>query len=255
MVWWLLAALGSGGLVWSGRYLRDRRATRRVERAELEQIRALADEDVTLLGEELSRLGERVAGQDLDAETRLDYQRALDAYESAQRSVRDLKAAEEISTVTDTLASGRYAMVCVQARVAGSQVPERRVPCFFNPQHGPSTADVVWTWPGRGTRKVPACAQDAARVVASEQPEIRYVSYDSRRVPYWQAGAAAAPYGRGYFTEGGGASFLAIAAFEAQSGALGAWGGWDGGIISPGGGFDIGGGPDIGDSGGGGGDM
>ncbi|HET6985149.1 MAG TPA: hypothetical protein VFI00_00990 [Kribbella sp.] len=255
MMWWLLAALGAGGLVWTGRYWRDRRAAGRVDRAELEEIRGLADEDVTLLGEELSRLGERVDGQDLDAETRLDYQRALDAYESARRSVRDLKSVDEISTLTDTLAGGRYAMVCVLARVSGQPVPERRVPCFFNPQHGPSTTDVVWTWPGRGTRTVPACAQDAARVAASEDPEIRYVSYDSRRVPYWQAGAAAAPYGRGYFAEGGGASFIALAAFEAQSGAPGAWGGWDGGIghgTGHDGGFDGGHGFDGGDGGGGG---
>jgi hypothetical protein len=254
MVWWLLAALGGGGLAWSGRYLRARRAARRVERTDLAQIRALADEDVTLLGEELSRLGERVDAQSLDAVTRLDYQQALDAYESARRSVRDLDSAEEITTVTDTLAAGRYAMVCVQERLAGRPVPERRVPCFFNPQHGPSTTDVDWTWPRRGTLRVPACAQDAARIKASEQPEIRYVSYDSRRMPYWQAGTAAAPYGRGYFAEGGGASFIAIAAFEAQAGTAGAWGGWDGGHGGfDGGGFD-GGGFDGGGDGGGGGD-
>ncbi|MFG1624278.1 hypothetical protein [Kribbella sp. NPDC049227] len=250
---WLLAALGAGGLALAARFLWVRRGSRRLDRAELEQIRVLADDDVTLLGEELRRLGERVAGRDLDAEARHDYQQALDAYQSAQRSVRELKSAEDISTITDTLAGARYAMVCVLARVDGRPIPERRVPCFFNPQHGPSTTDVVWTWPGRGTRTVPACAQDAARVKVHDDPEIRYVRYGTRRVPYWEAGTAVAPYGRGYFTHGGGATFIALAAFEGQSGAPGGWGGWDGGIGH--GGFDGGhGGFDGGGDGGGGGD-
>ena len=111
---WLLAVLGGGGVALGGRYLWDRRAARRGDAEELEQIRKLADEDVTLLGEELGRLGESVAGRELDAETRLDYQRGLDAYESAQRTVRGIKSPESISTITDTLATGRYAIVCVR---------------------------------------------------------------------------------------------------------------------------------------------
>ena len=251
MLTWLLAALGGGGVALAGKYVWNRRAAKRGDAEELEQIRKLADEDVTLLGEELSRLGDRVAGLELDADTRVDYQRGLDAYESAQRSVKGIKSAAAISTVTDTLAAGRYAIVCVQARVAGEPVPERRVPCFFNPQHGPSTTDVIWTQPGHGTRKVPACAQDAERIKAGEDPEVRYVRYGGRRVPYWRAGSAAAPYGQGYFAEGAGASFIAIATFEGLAGGAGGWGGSDGGAGGMGGfgGFDGGG---IGDGGGGG---
>ncbi|WP_165952633.1 phosphotransferase enzyme family protein [Kribbella albertanoniae] len=250
---WLLALLGGGGLAVAGRYLWDRRAARRGDAAELEQVRKLADEDVTLLGEELTRLGARVDGQHLDGETRLEYQRGLDAYEAAQRAVGGVKSAADISAVTDALATGRYAIVCVRARVAGEPVPERRVPCFFNPQHGPSTTDVVWNQPGRGTRKVPACAQDAARLKAGDEPEVRYVVIGSRRVPYWEAGAAIAPYGRGYFAAGAGASYIALGSFDAQADpGGGAWGGgWSGGGHDGGGigGGDGGGG---GDAGGGG---
>ena len=64
---------------------------------------------------------------------------------------------DEISSLVDTLATGRYSMVCVRARLAGEPVPELRVPCFFNPQHGPSARDVMWTSPRTGTRTVPAC--------------------------------------------------------------------------------------------------
>ncbi len=241
MEWLLIAALGGGVLV-LGRRLRGRRTDRRAGTAELEQIKLVADEDVTLLGEELARLDAEVAGRALDQETRLDYQRALDAYESAQRSVPRLTDVDRISTVTDTLATGRYAIVCVRARLAGQPVPERRVPCFFNPQHGPSVADVVWTSPRRGSRTVPACAQDAARARAGEQPEMRTVEYGGRRVPYWEAGQAWAPYGAGYFASGGGAAFLTPLTMEpGWTGDVGGWG--DGGFGGfDGGGFDGGGG-------------
>jgi len=130
---WILFLLAGGGIAFAGRALWDRRAARRADAGELAQLRSVADEDVTLLGEELSRLDAELTGRELDVATRVDFQRALDAYESASRTVPALTGPEEISTVTDTLATGRYAMACVRARAAGAPVPERRVPCFFNP--------------------------------------------------------------------------------------------------------------------------
>ncbi|WP_170284598.1 hypothetical protein [Kribbella amoyensis] len=253
--------MSGGAAALSGRYLWDRRAARRSDGEELDQIRKLADEDVTLLGEELSRLDARVAGHPLDGDARVDYQVALDSYEAAQRAVHGIRRPEAISAVTDALATGRYAIVCVQARVAGRPVPERRVPCFFNPQHGPSVTDVVWTQPKHGTRTVPACAQDAARVKAGEEPELRYMQYAGRRVPYWEAGAAVAPYGKGYFASGAGATYAALSFDNAVAGS---WvphpggghgahghGGFDGGGGDLGGGH--GGGHDYGGGGHGGG--
>jgi hypothetical protein len=57
----------------------------------------------------------------------------------------------------------------------------------------------MFTPGGRGTRKVPACALDAARVQAGQKPEIRMVVVGGRRVAYYEAGAAMAPYSEGYF--------------------------------------------------------
>ena len=210
-MWWILAALGGGSLALAGRYFWDRRAAERGDAEELEQIRKLADEDVTLLGEELRRLDTQVEGHPLDPDARADYQVALDAYEAAQRAVTRIRAADGISSVTDTLATGRYAIVCVQARMRGEPVPERRVPCFFNPQHGPSTTDVVWNQPKHGTRKIAVCAQDAARLHEGEEPEVRMVVIGNRRVPYWEAGKAVLPYSSGYFAQGGGAQYVSEA--------------------------------------------
>jgi hypothetical protein len=246
---WLLVllAVGGGGIV-ATRW-RRRRALAAAEQGELDGVRRLAEEDVTILGEQLQRLDAEVAGHELNEPTRVEYQTALDAYESAQRAVPRLRTPDEISKVTDTLSTGRYALACVQARVANRPLPELRVPCFFNPQHGPSVADVMWTPPrGRGTRLVPACAQDAARVAAHEDPEVRTVKIRSRTVPYWEAGAAFQPYGAGYFAS---AAVMAWAfqpmigpASDGDSGGGGfGGGGYDSGGYD-GGGFDGGGGGD-----------
>ncbi len=246
---WLLLALVVGGGGWGAKKWRDRQELRRTQEEELEGVRRLADEDVTYLGEQLQRLDGEVSGHVLDEATRVEYQVALDAYESAQRAVPRITSANEISKITDTLSSGRYALACVQARVAGRPVPERRVSCFFNPQHGPSVTDVYWTYPGHGTKQVPACAQDAARLDNNEAPEVRKVRIGSRNVPYWAAGNAYSPYTDGYFA---GAALLLWVHTPPMTTDFGA--GSSGGFDYGGGGFDGGlGGGDMGGGDGGGG--
>ena len=217
--------LAGGALVGAGRQFLMRRSARKVDAEELAQIERLAGEDVTEFGEELTRLGKRVRVEDLDPHGRLDYQRALAAYEAAQQAVDKLRSADGVSTITDTLATGRYAIVCVVARSTGQPVPERRVPCFFNPQHGPSTKDVVWNQPKHGTRKIAVCAQDAARLLAGEDPEVRMVVIGNRRVPYWEAGKAIQPYSSGYFAQGGGAQYVAEATMRSPLKGIGDAGG------------------------------
>jgi hypothetical protein len=194
----LVLAVG-GGALWAGSRLRQRQGARRVAREELEVVRRLAGEDVIFLGEELRRLDARTSGRELDEHARRDYQTALDAYESAQRAVDRIGSADEVSRVVDSLAAGRFAIACVLARVEGAPVPKERTPCFFNPQHGPATTEMLWTRPGRGTRRVPACAQDAARGADGQEPEVRMVKLRGRTVPYWEAGEAIQPYTNGYF--------------------------------------------------------
>jgi hypothetical protein len=221
---WLVFLLGGGGAALAGRYLWDRRAARRFDAAELEEIRKVADEDVTQFGEELSRLDLVIAGRELDVDTRHDYQRALDSYESAGRKVAHLRAADAISTVVDALAEGRYALACVRARSTGQPVPERRSPCFFNPQHGPSAFDIQWTPSFGGTRRVPACTQCAVRVKASDEPEVRYVKYGAQRVPYWEAGALIEPYSLGYFGNSTTRAIVMALSMEMRGEGGGRWG-------------------------------
>jgi hypothetical protein len=249
MEWLMLLVLGGAG--GAGAYAAQRarvsRAERRASAEELDQVRQVADEDVTVFGEQLRRLGHHVAEVELDERGREDYQVALDAYEHAKREVTRIDRFEQVSSLVDTLATGRYAMVCVRARVAGEPVPELTVPCFFNPQHGPSDHKVMWTSSRTGTRRVPACSRCAAQVTAREKPEVFMIGVGGRKVPYWEAGATYHPYSRGYFPEGQAstsammwmyaspdAALLGLTGYDGPS--FGAHGSMDAGGFDPGGG-------------------
>ncbi|MEJ7795330.1 MAG: hypothetical protein WKF50_07245 [Nocardioides sp.] len=177
------------------------RKARELERknTELEPVRKLVFEDITVLGVELQELDLEMAGRELDTGMNADYQRALDAYEAAKTAGDRLTEADQVKHVTEILEDGRYAIACVQARVAGRPLPTRRPPCFFDPRHGMSVEDVPYTPPGGALRDVPACTLDADRVKVGAEPDIRQVMVGSRRVPYFQGGRAYQPYAQGYF--------------------------------------------------------
>ena len=181
----------------------SRRGTERREserrRAALEPVKKLTAEDITALGEDLQSLDLDLAGRTLTAGERADYQRALDAYAAAKVAADAMSVPDDVRHVTEILEDGRYAIACVRARVAGEPLPTRRPPCFFDPRHGPSVADVPWAPAGGTTRDVPACALDAERVRAGAAPDTRMVMVGAQRVPYWQGGRAYAPYASGYF--------------------------------------------------------
>lgn len=169
------------------------------KRLELEPVKKLAFEDVTAMGEELRRLDSDLLLHDLAEGERADYQRALDAYESAKAAADNMTEPDHVKHVTEILEDGRYAMACVRARVAGEALPTRRPPCFFDPRHGLSVTNVSYAPPGGVPREVPACALDAERVRAGAEPDVRKVMVGARRVPYWQGGRAYQPYAAGYF--------------------------------------------------------
>lgn len=199
-------------------------------RAEMEPVKKFAFEDITALGVQLQSLDADMAGHDLNEGANADYQRALDAYESAKRAGDAIKVPEDLKHVAEIVEDGRYAILCVRARVSGEPLPARRLPCFFDPRHGPSIEDVPYTPPGGALRDVPACALDAERVHAGAEPDIRKVMVGSQRVPYWQGGRAYQPYATGYFGIGAmdmmfmGLMFGGFGGFGALGDGLGALG-------------------------------
>ena len=201
------------------------------QRAELEPVRKLTEEDITALGEELQALDLDLAGRQLEPGENADYQRAIDSYESAKTAAQALSKPDDVRHVTEIVEDGRYAIACVRARVAGEPLPVRRPPCFFDPRHGLSVTDVPWTPPGGAVRDVPACALDAERVRVGAEPDSRMVMQGAQRVPYYQGGPAYQPYARGYFGAFGpidwmfaGLMFGAFGGFEGIGDGIGAIG-------------------------------
>lgn len=178
--------------------------------AALEAVKRTAHEDVTEFGEEVAFLDTITAGVELDEGGRQDYQRAINAYETAKETLDRVKNPDAIKHVTEALEDGRYAAACVRARVDGKPLPTRTPPCFFNPQHGPSTENVDWAPPGGQPRSIPVCAADAERVAVGAEPAMRKVTtadgYSRRN--YWEAGPAYAAYNRGYFDSYAGSGLL-----------------------------------------------
>jgi hypothetical protein len=228
---------------------------RQAEAESLAAVRSVAEEDVTRLGEDVALLDAKTAGRELDEATRQDYRRALDSYDAAKAALDRMRRPEDVKAITGILEDGRYAMACVEARLEGRALPTRRPPCFFNPQHGPSTDDVEWAPPGGQPRPVPVCAADAERVRAGADPDVRQVPVGAGRRPYWQGGPGYGPYAQGYFSPYAGSGLLPGVLLGAVM--FGGFGGWDGDGSDGGsdGGGDAGdgvdGGGDYGDGGGG----
>lgn len=237
----VLAVLGAVA-VGASRRNKERELAKRED--ELAPVRKLAFEDITAFGEDLQQLDLEMSGHELDAGANADYQRALDAYESAKVAGDSIQKPDDIRHITEIVEDGRYAVACVRARVAGEPLPTRRPPCFFDPRHGPSVADVPFVPPDGVERDVPACALDVERVRAGAEPDIRKVMVGAQRVPYWQGGRAYEPYAMGYFGAFGPMTWMFMGGM--MFGGFG--GGYDGGD----GGGD--GGDGGGDSGGDGGD-
>jgi hypothetical protein len=263
----VLAAVGVGLVALVRRGQGRRRAA---DEAALSEVRHAAEEDVTALGEQLTALDVPPASS---AESNEDYRAALDAYDHAKASLAAARHPDDLRDVTSALEEGRWRLACVQARLAGKPLPERRPPCFFNPQHGPSTTDVTWAPPGGQPRTVPVCAADADRLANGYDPDERMVGVGGSRVPYWQAPVYYRPYASGFFGGWGGGSFLGGLLLGEMLGGpgfgFGGWGAYDAAAYDgyddnswsggPGGefadSFDVGGGGDFGggfDGGGGG---
>jgi hypothetical protein len=181
---------------------RNRRRRAEEQRAALDRLRVVVDEDITAFGEELDRLEFHPAEPGADDAMRADYERALDAYDSAKQRMAEARKPEDVRAVTEALEDGRFSLALLAARREGRPLPERRAPCFFDPRHGPSVSDATWTPPGGSPRQVPVCAADAARLADGRDPVVREVDTEYGRRPYWDAGPAYGPWAGGYF--GGG---------------------------------------------------
>lgn len=248
----VLALCVGGGLLVRNRARKRRRAE---EQEQLARLRQVVDEDITAFGEELDRIGFDPQAGYADDAMRADYTEAIDAYDEAKRKMDAAERPGDVRGVTESLEDGRFALATLEARRSGDPLPERRMPCFFDPRHGPSVEDVRWAPPGGEERPVPVCAADATRLRDGAEPMARTVETAEGRRPYWDAGPVYGPWAGGYF---GGGVLPALLVGTMLGNAMGPWGygdgygGFDGAGGEGDGGFDGGGFDGGGDFGGGG---
>ena len=167
-----------------------RREQRLAEREEFRQLRRVVAEDVTVFGEQLVGLHEETLTTELDDAMREDYQRALDRYEDGKASLKAAQDATAVTAIEQVLNDGRFHLACVLARRDGEPLPERREPCFFNPQHGPGVTDVSWAPRDGVARLIPVCGADARRLEQGIDPDVRLIRVGDRYVRWYEADAA-----------------------------------------------------------------
>jgi hypothetical protein len=246
---YVLAGVGAVGAGAAGVYLLRRR--RRREQA-FADVREATEEDLLALGDDIRALE---LPQKADADTRADYEGALGSYEAASTAFERARKVEDFERVTADLEEGRFAAASAQARLDGRPLPERRLPCFFDPRHGPSVRDVQWAPPGGAPRDVPACEADAVRVESGEEPSFREVPVRGQRVPYWSAPAYYGPWAGGFFGSGLLPGLFIGSLFGGLGPAVNVYEDGDGGDADGGGDVDGGGGDFGGGDWGGGGDF
>ncbi|HPJ20695.1 MAG TPA: hypothetical protein PK635_16470, partial [Actinomycetota bacterium] len=230
-------AAGAGGLVLVGKRRRDK-----ANAMSLAAVKSTVDEDITAFGESLDSVDSSAINTE---ENRADWMAALDQYDKAKRSSEAMKTPAEAATVTEALDEGRFRVACVQARLSGEPVPDRRPPCFFDARHGLSVKDVQYTPAGTAQpRDVPACAACSAVIEDGLDPDVRLVAASSGgRQPYWQAGPEYSGYASGYY-RGNGMDLFSTVLVGTMLGNMmmggmygGGWGGADGGGSDFGGDF------------------
>jgi hypothetical protein len=212
----LLGLLGAGGAaLFVGR--RKRRAR---EAAEFEEAKRNARDDLVALGDDIRALDIDVQMPNVDPQAKADYDHAVARYTEAEELWERARSPRDLAPVGAALEEGRWAMASGKARFSGETPPERRPPCFFDPRHGPSSRDVMWSPPYGEPREVPACEADAQRVERGDEPNAREVEWEGRRVPYWQAGPAYAPFAGGFFGGYGGGLLPGILIGSVLGGAM-----------------------------------
>lgn len=164
-------------------------------------VQVLVRADLATFGERLTTLQRRLEGAVVAETVTARLWAAHDAHREAAARLREEGDVESVKAAVTALASGRQHLAQVEAYVAGDDAPEERVPCLFDPAHGPSVTDATWTSVRYGTRQVPACLRDAVLLAAGVPPDRRVVTVDGRQVAYFEAHPHVAPYLDAYFPD------------------------------------------------------
>ena len=170
--------------------LRERRERELARLDAFRSARKLLDEDLRSLGEQRAQVRVKMTSSDAGWAVSADYEKARDCHQQAVSRRGSAETAEVVAAIDAVLNDGRFHLACVLARLEGTDLPTRRASCFFNPQHGPAAADVVWTPAGGGELEIEVCRLDANRLASGEPPDMRMVRVGDRYVPWHAAGGS-----------------------------------------------------------------
>jgi hypothetical protein len=109
------------------------------------------------------------------------------AADSAGAQLRTAEQAADRFAANENWADNLRAATTALGRANRAMGGTDRPPCLFNPVHGPAVAEVEWGPGGGARRRVPVCADDAARLRAGSPPLVRMVPTDEGVVPYFAA--------------------------------------------------------------------
>jgi hypothetical protein len=146
------------------RGVRPERERRQLALAEFRLGIRLAREDLTALAE---RLDDSPAW--LDGEASAEWKRSAGLYGAARAALREVATLGDVLAVHTTLCQARFHLARAEAIGYDEDLPTSSEPCWFDPQHGPASAEVEW--PGAGS--VAACSDDVRRLAAGLAPRRR----------------------------------------------------------------------------------
>jgi hypothetical protein len=245
---WLLPLLGILGVGIAGGVLYTRRKQKAYEKQAFQEVRDGVHVDLQELSNDILALDTPTLDK---PDARAHYGRASEDWNRAAQALDTAAKPADLPAISAAIEDARYEMACTHAVLDGKPVPERRPPCFFDPNHGPSVQDVQWLAPSGGTRDVPACQRCVEALQAGQQPATKTVVMQGQTVPYWSASGPWQVYHGGFFGGFGGGGFLqGLILGEILTGG-GGFGGWGGGGRGGDGGGDGGGFGDFGGGGGG----
>ena len=195
----LLVVLGLAGAGAAGLIGFTRHRSKKQNAIATATVRKTLDEDITAFGEALDKLDVDLSDPRLGDDGRAELGAALDKYDESKRAAAAMTSPQDAANVTAPLDEGRWRVACVEARLAGQPLPERRPPCFFDPRHGQSVQDVPFAPSGGAIRDVPACQACAVAVQSGLNPNTRMVESSNGTRPYYESGQEYAGYTSGYY--------------------------------------------------------
>jgi hypothetical protein len=158
----LIAAGGAGAYALARR---NRRRHEEEQRAALEKLRVVVDEDITAFGEELDRLDFHPGEPGADDTMRADYERALDSYEQAKSLMAAATKPEDVRAVTQAVEDGRFSLARLAARTSSGRCRSAGRPASSTPATAPRSP----TRAGR-RRAAPRVTSPSARPTGPGSP-------------------------------------------------------------------------------------